>query len=546
LTCSSGSDRSKKPRNEAPAEAQRTFGREMTQITQRAGLSVHSEKAAPDSSILRQFRANIIAAGLRPRKALLGFALAWLLFFAILFAMPTPEGLSVPGKAALAVMAWACVMWIFEAVPVGISGLLIPMLLVMTNATRPFPKAADGFTTPVVFLCLSAFIFAAIMQAAGLDRRIALSLLNSLKAKTVNGVIWAMFAVNMVLSLIIPAANARAATLLPVINGITDFFGDSEKERNGKKAIVIQTLVYGSMISGMCIMTAHLPNLVIISLFEKNLGLRISYFQWFLLQWPYLGMFVLTQWWIQRYFRTRNVPIAGGFQAVQKQHRELPEMSSSEWLILGVFGLIALAWITEQWHGIASHNAALLGLALLFVPGLFKFKWKELQERTIWGTLLLLAGALSLSDAMSSSGLAKWLADSIHPLAAGHPWWGMLLILMLGTHVIRLGMLSNVAAVTMLAPVLLAMAPKLGLHPVAFTMLVSDTDTFAYILPTQITAAVIAYSSGTFSMTDYARVGWVSVLIAIAYGILVMAPWYALLGIPVWDPAAPWPFAAAG
>ena len=61
-----------------------------------------------------------------------------------------------------------------------------------------------------------------------------------------------------------------------------------------------------------------------------------------------------------------------------------------------------------------------------------------------------------------------------------------------------------------------------------------------YIEP--ITAAVIAYSSGTFSMSDYAKVGWVSVLIAIAYGILVMAPWYAFMGMPVWDPSAPWPF----
>jgi di/tricarboxylate transporter len=94
----------------------------------------------------------------------------------------------------------------------------------------------------------------------------------------------------------------------------------------------------------------------------------------------------------------------------------------------------------------------------------------------------------------------------------------------------------------MLAPIIYAMAPKLDLHPVALTLLVCDTDTFAYILPTQITAAVIAYSSGTFSMADYAKVGWVAVLIAIAYGILIMAPWYAFMGIPVWDPNAPWPF----
>src|SRR6266508_1924184 len=257
-------------------------------------------------------------------------------------------------------------------------------------------------------------------------------------------------------------------------------------------------------------------------------------------------MFVLTQWWVQHYFKTRGVSIAGGFEAVRKQHRDLPKTTQGEWLILAVFLLIALAWMTEQWHKVASHNAALIGLALLFMPGLFKFSWKELQDRTIWGTLLLLAGALSLSTAMSTSGLAAWLSDQIHPLAQGHAWWMILLILMLGTHVIRLGMLSNVAAITMLAPVLLAMAPKLSLHPVAFTMLVSDTDTFAYILPTQITAAVIAYSSGTFTMTDYAKVGFVSVLIAIVYGICVMAPWYAYLGIPLWDPAAPWPFAKAG
>ena len=91
------------------------------------------------------------------------------------------------------------------------------------------------------------------------------------------------------------------------------------------------------------------------------------------------------------------------------------------------------------------------------------------------------------------------------------------------------------------SPILLALAPQLGLHPVAFTLLVSDTDSFAYLLPTQITAAVIAYSSGTFTVSDYAKVGVVSVAIAILYGIFVMAPWYAALGIPVWNPTAPWP-----
>ena len=103
---------------------------------------------------------------------------------------------------------------------------------------------------------------------------------------------------------------------------------------------------------------------------------------------------------------------------------------------------------------------------------------------------------------------------------------------MVGTHVIRIGMLSNVAAVAMLAPITYAMAKSLSLHPVAFTLLVCDTDTYAYLLPTQITAAVIAYGSETFSTTDYAKAGWACILIAIAYGLLIMAPWYRFWAFP--------------
>jgi anion transporter len=497
---------------------------------------------AGEGGILGRLKANIAASGRNPTTTLLGISAAWIAFFLILFVLPAPKGLSPAGVAVLAVVVWASIVWVTEAMPVGISGLLIPMLLVLSGGAKPFPVAASGFATPVVALCLTAFLFAAVMQAAGLDRRIALSLLKWMKAKTVNGVIWAMFVVNFVLSLIIPAANARAATLLPVINGVCNFFDDDEKGRAGKKAIVIQTLVYGSMIAGMCILTAHLPNYVLINLFAKDLKLSISYVDWFKLQWPYLGMFVITQWWVQYYFKTRHVSVRGGEAAVEKMHADLPQTSSTEWMILAIFAAVALAWMLEPWHKIAAQNVALIGLAVLFTPGILSFKWQDVQNRTIWGTLLLLAGALSLSAAMSSSGLAKYLADVMAPIAQGHSWWMILLIMMVGTHIIRIGMLSNIAAITMLAPILIALAPKLGLHPVAFTMLVADTDTFAYLLPTQITAAVIAYSSGTFTMQDYFRVGWVAVIIAIVYGIVVIAPWYAYMGIPVWDPTAPWPF----
>ncbi len=507
----------------------------------------HARPCAAPAAPTASAHGAIAHAGRRTPGAILrarvGFVSAWLAFFAVTWLLPTPAGLGAPGKATLAVVAWVAIVWVTEAIPVGVSGILLPMLLVLSHASPSFPKAASGFTAPVVFLCLAAFLFSAIMQASGLDRRIALALLDRLKVRTANGVIWAMFAVNFVMSLVVPAANARSAALLPVTNGIVKLFGESPRERDARKAIVIQTLVYGAMISGMCILTAHLPNMVVSGLLEKQLGIRISYFTWFKLQWPYIGMFVITQCWVQLYFRSRAVRIPGGRAAIASMRAALPGATGNDWSVLVLFAAVALLWATEPLHHLSSEIVALIALAVLFAPGVLRFGWAEVEQRTIWGTLFLLAGALSLSAAISSSGLALWAADHIYVAAHGHGWWIAIGIVMLGTHVIRIGMLSNVAAVTMIAPIALALAPRLGLHPVAFTMLVSDTDSFAYLLPTQITAGVIAYSSGAFSTADYAKVGVVSVLIAIVYGLCVIAPWYAFMGVPVWDASAPWPFA---
>lgn len=496
---------------------------------------------------------NIRDSGRNPARVLTGFVAAWVAFALLMWVVPPPEGLSQEGMRVLAIVVWASIMWVSEALPVGITGISIPLLLMLTHALPwkdgkpPLEEVFSGFTKHVVWLCLFAFLVGAVMQLLKLDRRIALGILDKIKATNVGRVIWGFFGVNVLLAFFIPAANARAAALLPVVKGVTNLLGDTPAEQEAKKAIVIQSLVYGTMICGVFIMTAHLPNLIMVGIFGKA-GYSIGYLDWMLLQFPYLGMFVLTQWWVRYHFKTRHVEIAGGHAKIRQMHKDMGKMTAGEWTLLILFTGIALLFAMGkgspiyELHKFQLGIIGLTGILVLFTPGLFPFKWKEVQDRTMWGTFLLLGGALTMTAAMSKSGLAGYLADILHGWVTGYSWWMVLLIMMLGTHIIRIGMLSNVAAVAMLAPILFAMGPKLDLHPVAFTLLVADTDTFAYLLPTQITAAVIAYGSDTFSTTDYAKVGWVCILIAIAYGILIMAPWYALLGIPIWDPHAPWPF----
>lgn len=482
------------------------------------------------------FLENLKAQGLPARKTVIGYVAAWVGLAAVLMADLTPTITTYPAQAVLAVIVWACIVWVTEAVPVGVSGLIIPMLLVVTQAVPKIPQAFGGFVLDVSFMTLGAFMFAAILSAAKLDTRIALFVLNKMKAVRVGKIIIALFSTNMALSLAVPAANARSATVLPIVNGVIGLFGHSPEEDNAKKAIVISCIVYATMVGGILFLTAHLPNLLMVGLFDKQLGVHISWMDWLWLHLPILGMFPIMYWIMSFTFRSNGVQVPGGLERLQQEQVALGATSRHEWVILAIFGSVAVMWMLEDFHHIKSGMMTLIAISVFFIPGIIPLKWITVQNKTIWGTWLLLCGALSLSSAMGSSGLASQLAAIIHPWVAGHGWIAALLIIMIATRVIRLGMLSNIASVAMLAPVLLEMAPLLNMNPVALTLLVGNVDTFAFLIPTQVVAGVVAYSTGTFSMWDYFKAGFPTMIAAILWSVFIMAPWYAYNGFPIWEP----------
>jgi len=492
---------------------------------------------APKVGVWGYFLENLKSQNLYSRKTIIGYSAAWIAWAVILWGVDLTSVIpTYSAKAVLATIVWACIVWVTEAIPVGVTGLMIPMLLVVTRAVPKIPEAFSGFTLDVSFMTLGAFIFAAILCAAKLDTRIALNVLSRIKATRVGKIIIGLFTTNMILSLVVPAANARSATVLPIINGVTGLFGDTPGEKNAKKAIAISCIVYATMVGGILFLTAHLPNVLMVGLFDKQLGIQISWMKWFWLHLPIVGLFPLMYWIMNFTFKSNKVEIPGGLQRIETEKRELGKTSTHEWVILAIFVFAAIMWAMESVHKIKTGMITLIALGIFFIPGMFPFKWKEIQNKTIWGTWLLLGGALSLSAAMGSTGLAKYVAALIHPVVEGRGWIAVLLIMMFSTQFVRLGMLSNIAAVAMLAPVLLEMAPLLNMNPVAFTLHVANVDTFAFVVPTQVVAGVVAYSTNTFTMWDYFKAGLPTIIVAILWSVFVMAPWYALNGFPIWQP----------
>lgn len=467
------------------------------------------------------------------KRIIIGFLTGWAVFFLILL-LPPPTGMKPEAMKTLAVVSWAVIIWVTEAVPVGVTGLIIPMLLFVTKALPKLPQAFGGFTAHTTYLCLGAFIFAAMMQLCGLDRRISIVCLNLFRVQKVDQLIRAMFLNNFILAALIPATAARGATLLPIMKGFLSVFDDTDGEEQAKAHMVIQCMVYSTLLCGVVVMTAHMPNIIMVNLFEKKLGVNIGYLQWFWLHLPMIFLWVPIFLWTRFYFKTKGVPIPGGLERVRAMKAQMGRASRVEWLLLVLFGLTAVTWaVSGSLVKLPLGIVTIMVLCVFFIPGLLPWKWGMIQKNTTWGTFLFLAGAMSLSVGMSETGLAAYLADLAKPIALNQHWIVTLLILMVTTHIIRLGMLSNVAAIAFLAPVMVDLAPIYNLNAVPFTLLICDIDTFAYIIPTQLTIAVLAYSLGAFKMKDYAIVGLGTMVIAIIFDILVMAPWYAINGFPL-------------
>lgn len=481
------------------------------------------------------FLRNARAAGYSPRTAVIGFIVAWAVFFLILYTVPTFKGFSAAAKSVLAITCFTMVVWITDALPKSISGLLIPVLLVLTGA---LPKPADafsGFTSNEAFLCLGAFILAGVMQVSNVDKRIALTVLARVKPKVAN-LLGGFFVAHIISALFVPATVARAGMYLPIVQGVNRLLGDTPAEKRARKALAMAGIGFGAVFAAPIFLTGHMCNVIMANLLNTKANAGITWGGWLWLHWPMLGLFPLMWIWIVQHFKLRNVDVTGGAAKIQEENRKLGPLNTTELTVLACFTVAIVLWATGGFHKIQTGIVTLIAVTLIFIPGLLPIDWKNVQQKTIWGTWLLLAGALCLVTAFSKSGLDTYLAAKMVDLVPAWGWMGMLLFVMCLVQVLRLGIISNVGAVTLMAPIVFAMAPLLNLNQVAFTLAVLNVDTYAMIIPMEVTACLVAYASDEFTFTDFMKAGTPLTLLAIVYIAFVMVPWWAFCGYPMWQP----------
>ncbi|MDM0014971.1 DASS family sodium-coupled anion symporter [Variovorax sp. J22P168] len=439
-------------------------------------------------------------------------------------ALPVPADLPVAGHRMLAILVFAIIVWISEAVSYEASAIMITSLMAALiglapladdpsaryGTARALAMALAGFSSTALALVGAALCIAAAMTITGLDRRIALVTLSRIGTST-RRILIGSIVVTVVLSLVVPSATARSACVVPIMMGVIMAFG-VERRSNIAAGIMI-TVAMATSIWNVGIQTAAAQNLLTLGFMDKLLGERISWLQWLVAGAPWaIVMSVVLYFLVRWVLPPETESITGGKEAVQRELAALGPMTGPQKRLAATsLGLLAF-WATEgKLHDIDTATITYVGLVVLMLPRLGVMDWKTLQGRIPWGTLIVFGVGISLGTALLSTQAGQWLGRFVitHSGLATQGPLMVFAILSAFLILIHLGFASATALTAALLPILISVIMTLpgDINKVGMTMLLGFTVSFGFILPINAPQNMVCLGTETFDGRQFARVG---------------------------------------
>jgi sodium-dependent dicarboxylate transporter 2/3/5 len=215
-------------------------------------------------------------------------------------------------------------------------------------------------------------------------------------------------------------------------------------------------------------------------------------------------------------FPSQGLLFNASSRLINSELKKLGRLTPKEKHVLYVFGTVVFLWIFRTVINsflpdlkLSDTVISIIGaIALFAIPfdlkkGVFILDWKDTQKLS-WGILILFGGGLALAKGMSSTGIVSLITNYI---AAGNfsilITASLLILLML----FMTELMSNVALVAVLAPVVAGIA--LGLEiPILYLLIpVTMASSCAFMLPMATPPNAIVFASGFVKVHEMARIG---------------------------------------
>lgn len=466
----------------------------------------------------------------------------------VILLLPTPETLPLAGHRMLAVLSFAVIIWMTEALDYAVSALVIAALMAFLLGLSPSvanPKvlmgtsaglglAFSGFANTALALVAAALFLAAAMMVTGLDKRIALVILSRVGTDTRHVVIGSMI-VGFVLAFLVPSTTARVSCLVPIMLGIIAAFGVNKK--SAFAGMLMITTVQTASIWNVGIKTAAAQNMVAVGFIEKTLQKTVTWLEWLVAAAPFGILMSIALYFVMMTMMPPGIrEVPGGRDAIRKSLADLGPMKASEKKLLAISLTLLALWATEGvLHRFDTSSTTVAAVALMFLPGIGIMNWKQAQANIPWGTIILFGIGISLGTALLQTKGAVWLADIVVAQFGLKQATAMFILMTMSLFliVIHLGFASATALAAAMIPIVIAVLQGVatpGINIVGMTLLLQFVVSFGFILVVNAPQNMVAYGTETFEARDFVRTGLVLTVIAFALVMILGATYWRWLG----------------
>lgn len=480
--------------------------------------------------------------------ALAGAALAFTLVAAI------PWHAEERIRRAAGLVLATLILWVSEAAPLGITGLLIPVGAVFTGLLR-WNDALAAWSDPVLFLFLGAFLLARALDKSGAFQ----FLLRARWAERFRGSGGAGLALLVMLVAgavsTLQSNTAVTAMMLPVVLALA--------RRVRTPALVLLALSYGATFGGMATPVGTPPNFIGYAKM-KEMDSAVSFLSWMKVGVPiWIGMVVLTTGMLglnELLGRVRRggarrasapeksgttfaadakpavVAEATGELATDPVGGPAPGGGARRWAA-AAFLATAAVWIgsglvvslTGPEHPariwvqryLPESLPPIVFAGLLFIvpagprrqPVLDRGDFRALD----WDTLFLIAGGLCLGKLLQASGADRELAAVVSRAHLPSLW---VMFGVGGVTVLLSELTSNTATAALMIPIAASLAPAVGLPPLQTTWLVTLSASLGFALPVSTPPNAIVYGTGLIPLRRMVGMGLLVDLLGLVWVVI--------------------------
>ncbi len=459
----------------------------------------------------------------------------WLIIvviFLIAWFCPVPEGLTWGSWHIFSVFIATIIGFILQPIPMGAMAFLGIAVAGMTKVLSA-KVILGGFGSTTLWLIICAFFFAKGFEKTGLGRRIAFVVIRAFGKKSLS-LAYSIGLASLILGPAIPSNTARAGgVLFPVIKSLSEAY-DSQPGPTAKRLgsfLMSVTFQIDAVVSAM-FLTSMAANPLIADFAQKTLGITISWGGWIeatiVPGLCALIVVVLATYLINRP-EIKATPKAP--ELARQELEAMGKMSRHEWIMLFVFVLALVLWITSGITKFDNTIVAILGIAILLVTGVLE--WTDISgHKQAWTTFVWTGFIMLLSAQLNSSGFIKWFAHGIMTHMAGLPWIVSAFLAMAIYLYSHYGFASMTAHVSAMYVGLISVAAAAGAPPFVAAFSVAMAASLCGVLTHYGTGpAPVYFGAGYVSQGKWWQIGFVMSVLNICIFYFVGLAWWKVLGL---------------